>query len=751
MKTSKRREELRELRKERTKFRVYQFKKQWRIFYKSAYGKIGFYIIVVFAAIALLSPVLEIHHDPLSYVAPPIDTIAPNLLAQTAVSSPALVNGTPVAPSASALTALGANTAYSVTSTGKVVGISLGSASKYSVGTKLNLFNVGVPTGSNVLGIKVFPLEEGVSVAGTLLVNNFALVATSNGNVTLAKLSWTGGLSGSGSLVVSSVNHLSLGSNLSLMPISTSASVSTSSLPNNIPLYSVSSGLGTANSNYGNIIAVTHNPTGYSLTEISDSPLSVGWTHPLPFNAVPSSFRFMGSFYSTVTNQMIILTHANTIYAYFLSNGTLAWSHAMSYNFTGVSFIPRSYELSFSSYNSILEVMKGSSGSYVYGFYQSNGTPFQMFSSKTQITALSASYGTSGLPSSTLVVTNYSAYLLNAPGKVLEHVSLISTFGNYVGNPLYVASQGEFILGSQLGGLYALSTAASSTPFNWGAQYGSGSSISGLNLVRDASSGTAAIAFMSSSGGVVVYGAHGTPVNPHPPELHAPSGTTLLLGTNTNGNDVWSQFIASFPPDWAVGISVGLIGMAIALALGMLIGYYRGFISVALDTVTLVIYLIPGLALLIALTSVLHPTFFNMVWILSFLSWPFTTFTILGVIRSIKQRSFVEAAKVSGAGSLQILRRHMLPNITPLLIYLTAINISGAVGGIATLQFLGIAPLTILTWGAMLNPLENDFFAAANAPWWILPPTIALTLFIMAFIFISRGVDEVVNPRIRRK
>ena len=51
----------------------------------------------------------------------------------------------------------------------------------------------------------------------------------------------------------------------------------------------------------------------------------------------------------------------------------------------------------------------------------------------------------------------------------------------------------------------------------------------------------------------------------------------------------------------------------------------------------------------------------------------------------------------------------------------------------------------------MLNPLENDFFAAANAPWWILPPTIALTLFIMAFIFISRGVDEVVNPRIRRK
>ena len=93
----------------------------------------------------------------------------------------------------------------------------------------------------------------------------------------------------------------------------------------------------------------------------------------------------------------------------------------------------------------------------------------------------------------------------------------------------------------------------------------------------------------------------------------------------------------------------------------------------------------------------------------------------------------------------------MLPNIIPLLIYLTAVNISGAVGGISTLQYLGIAPLTIQTWGAMLNPLQGNFNLAAQAPWWIIPPAIAITLFITAFIFLSRGVDELVNPRIRRR
>ena len=89
--------------------------------------------------------------------------------------------------------------------------------------------------------------------------------------------------------------------------------------------------------------------------------------------------------------------------------------------------------------------------------------------------------------------------------------------------------------------------------------------------------------------------------------------------------------------------------------------------------------------------------------------------------------------------------------MTPLLAYLTAIGIGGAVAGVSTLQFLGVASLKIPTWGSMLNALLSNFYIAAQAPWWVLPPTVALTMFVFAFVFVSRGLDEVVNPRLRRR
>ncbi len=743
--------DLRELRKKRIQFRIYQFRKQWSIFYRSGYGKIGFYIIVIFAIIALLSPVLEVHHDALSYVAPSIDTTAPTILTHSNVGNLAINNDMSSSVAASTTDDVGSNMVYTVTSSGAVYGISLGSARSIPLNHRVNLFNITVPPGQSVLGIRVFPLE-GISPSGQPQSDNYVMVATSGGLITVAGLSWTGGSSGVGSLVASQPQTYDTGLSLAGLPISSSYPVDTSVIPN-IPYQN--SELSGIPGDYGSIFALGSNTTGTYLVKLSDEPLALLWSEKLTNSSAINSVSYLGSYYQdqSAIHQSLIITAGNTIQEYYASNGTLAWSKTMPYIFTGQYTIPSAYQFSFNSYNSIFEVMSDGSAYYVYGFYQANGTDFEVFNSPNMITTISASQGGSGLPSSLLVISNYTGYVISAPGVIAGKVTLSSSYGDYKSAPVFIPSLGTYIITSQKGMIYSLSASLGQNPFTWATYYnpGSNGNISAPALLLDASSGEEAISFAASNGNVMVYSANGVTRNPMPPELHTPSGTMLLLGTNTEGNDVWSQFIASFPPDWIVGISVGLIGIAIALVLGMIIGYYRGFVSVALDTVTLVIYLIPGLALLIALTSVLSPSFFNIIWILSFLSWPFTTFTILGIIRSIKQRAFVEAAKVSGAGTMQILRRHMLPNITPLLIYLTALNVSGAVGGIATLQFLGVAPLTILTWGAMLNPLENNFYLAASAPWWVIPPTVALTLFIMAFIFLSRGVDEVVNPRIRRR
>ena len=233
-----------------------------------------------------------------------------------------------------------------------------------------------------------------------------------------------------------------------------------------------------------------------------------------------------------------------------------------------------------------------------------------------------------------------------------------------------------------------------------------------------------------------------------PPTFHTISGNIFPLGTTVSGNDVWSEFIGGFPVDLEIGLAVGIGILIISLVIGMLIGYFAGIVSAGFETLSLAIYLIPSLPLLIVVAAIVGPSLTGIILVLTLLSWPFAAFTLIGIVRSLKNRAFVDSAKVSGAGTFQILKNHMLKNVTPILVYLTAINIGGAVAAGSTLQVLGIAPLTVPTWGGMLDGFYSDAFALALAPWWFMPPIIAISLFILAFIFLSRGMDNVVNPRI---
>ncbi|MEM0141663.1 MAG: ABC transporter permease [Thermoplasmatales archaeon] len=737
---------VREIRRKRMNFRLARLKKQWKIFYSSPYGKAGFYIILILAIIAAISPAIQLQSNPSSYVAPSIDTTVPKLLSENFAGNISL-DSSQISSYGSSITITGSNWVYSVNENGKVVALQLATPSSTTTGKLASVANLSLS--SSPESMSVFTLIEGANaVTGTETMANYMLISTHSGQIVLARIS---DLTSSGALTtpkVVSTENLSLGSNFALPPISTVLPVDQPSIPS-IPYYS-SSILG-ASSNVGRIIAVTENSSGLHLLVIDDSSLKISSQRNLPFSNV-SGLYFYGSYFPSSGSQLAILTSGNSVYAYHL-NGTLAWvSKIPGMNFTGQVQIPLAYQRSVAPYNSILAVGENSTSSSVFRIFTSNGTSSMIFTLPSRISSISSSYGSTGFPSSVIVISGTEGYVLNGPDHILGKVSLASGVGAYSYKPVYDPSSNTYIISSTDGALYSLSGSLGTNPFYWGMLPKSAmKGITQPELILNAATGTESITFRGGDGYIYVYSASGVSINPIPPTFHTPSGNIFPLGTNSEGNDVWSQFIGSFPPDWVVGIAVGLIGIIVAIIFGMIIGYYRGFISVAVDTITLVIYLIPGLALLIALTSVLKPSLTNIILVLSFTAWPFTTFTILGIIRSVKQRTFVDAARVSGAGTLQILRRHMMPNITPLLIYLTSISISGAVGAIATLQFLGIAPLTILTWGGMLNPLYDNYYLAAVAPWWVLPPTVALTLFVMGFIFLSRGVDELVNPRLRRR
>ncbi len=758
MKVSKMSGEASMLRKQRLNFLMKRFRKQWSIYYRSSYGKAGFYILIFFLVVTVLSPVLVLH-NPFFYIAPTEDTFAGEQLFQATVPFATSQSGYVYPPAASVLATQGAYVNYLSSPSGAIYAIGLGATPATSTG-HMFLLKQG-NSSSTMFPVQVFPLADTQRflASSTLTFNNYLLSGYSNGSIYLNELGWSSKLNvvGQGIPIIVTNESASVNGTLVMSPVSNSVP-QTETAPTGAPFdnyqLSLSSTLEPAL-----VFVVSSNSTGYYLSEFSAVPLQHIWSVKLPFNSIPSEPVFTGgdiglgnSGYLNATE--IMIAQNSSMLAFSPSNGRMLWmSNTTSPVNTNLGiYVPFGYDLSYSSTNMAFVALNGSNS--VVGFHFSNGSQVPIFTTRSAPTGMISSNGISGFPSSFIIQTANVAYVLNAPESLIKggNISLPTTKGAFDRAPNFDSSSSSAFLVSSGGLIVSISTEPSAHPIRWASSISPApGALSQPVIFRDANTGLTAITILTESGHLYTYATIGVDLNPLPPTLKTPSGAIYLLGTNQYGNDVFSQWVASFYNDWIVGLSVAIGTILLSVLVGMYIGYTTGFKSTVVETVTLVIFLMPGLPLLIVVASILGPTFTNLILVLIVLGWPFTTFTLIGVVKSLKSRSFVEAAKVSGAGTLQILRRHMLPNMTPLLAYLTAVSVGGAVISISTLQFLGIGSLTIETWGAMLNVIYSNYFAVVNAWWLVYPPAIAVTMFVFAFIFVSRGLDEVVNPRIRSR
>ncbi len=743
-------------RKERFDFQLRRFRKLWKVYYRSHYGKAGFYILLFFAVIALLSPLLELH-QPLTFFAPTEDTYRPTVELSSYVAQSFANNGTVNSPSASTLASQGSYLLYAGTPGGLEYGLGLGGSPTTFNQSRFLLESVNVsggyaysPTVFSLSNYTYF-LSKGYSA---FQYNNYLLVGTSSGELSLSQIQWLGSRPGAGKPHLVYNETTSVNGTIVMRPVSSSPP-SVSPLPAWVPFYQKSAA-STRVFQSGYVFVVDKNSSNntFYLQSYYDNPLSPHWSVKLPGNSMPSSPTYYGTNFAPndVPRAAVIIAQGSTLYSYGAGYGNLLWQSNFSspVNTTIAPLIPADYQLGINTYNIALV----SSGNSLYAVYLSNGTQVKIFSSPTQMLNYGTTQGSSGSPSYIDVTTPGRLFVLAGVGKVSYRSSSIvlpSVNGMFSNAPLYDPDTSGFILSTPASSVLAVSVPLYQYPIQWFASYSTGITISSPILFKNAATGRTSFGFVTGNGHVVAYSGSGKDINPIPPTLHAPSGNVYLFGTNIYGQDLWSFWVASFPVDWEIGLLVALGTVIISIIFAMAIGYIGGFLGSVLETFSLVIFLIPFIALLIVMSSILPKNFFNIILILTAVGWPFATFTLIGVVKSLRTHSFIEAAKVSGAGSLQILRRHMLNNMTPLLAYLTALGIGGAVAGVSTLQFLGVASLKIPTWGSMLNALLSNFYIAAQAPWWVLPPTIALTMFVFAFVFVSRGLDEVVNPRLRRR
>lgn len=235
------------------------------------------------------------------------------------------------------------------------------------------------------------------------------------------------------------------------------------------------------------------------------------------------------------------------------------------------------------------------------------------------------------------------------------------------------------------------------------------------------------------------------------PEMLGPTAAHWL-GTTQDGQDVLSELIVGTRWSLIVTFAVGAISSVIAIAVGFLAGYLRGWLDEVLSFLTNVFLVLPGLPLLIVLASYSPAKGLLMIiLIIGFTSWPWGARVLRSQVVTLRTRDFVTAAKLAGDPLARILVREILPNM----LSLVAANFLGAslAGLLAAvgLEFLGFGDPSAISWGSMLYWAENSG-ALLNGQWsWILAPGICIALFGMTMVLINFGLDELSNPALQEE
>ncbi len=227
------------------------------------------------------------------------------------------------------------------------------------------------------------------------------------------------------------------------------------------------------------------------------------------------------------------------------------------------------------------------------------------------------------------------------------------------------------------------------------------------------------------------------------------------LGTDSLGRDILSRLIWSARISIVIGFVPTAIVFSVGVTIGMLAGFFGGWVDNILMRLTDVIYAFPDLLFIIIIMTSLRATPLGelmgglvLIFVsIAIVSWVGIARLTRGQVLSLKEKEFVEAARAIGASSPRIMLRHLLPNALAPLIVSAAFGIPGAMLAESVLSFLGIGirPPTA-TWGVMIN---EGFVVFQTSPWPILLPAVCISVVMLAFTFLGDGLRDALDPRMK--
>lgn len=231
-----------------------------------------------------------------------------------------------------------------------------------------------------------------------------------------------------------------------------------------------------------------------------------------------------------------------------------------------------------------------------------------------------------------------------------------------------------------------------------------------------------------------------------------PPSAQHLLGTNNIGQDVLSQLIWGARSSLIVATATAGIAVAVGALVGLAAGLVGGWIDGLSMRVVDVVIAVPRLPLLVLVAALAGASRVSVIAVMALLTWPVVARLVRSQALTLRQRGFIHAARGFGGGLAYMIRRHLVPAVTPLLVAGFVAIAANAVLLEASLAFLGLSDPTAVSWGLIINRAlahPGLYFSPAWA-WWLVPAGLAITLAVLGFSFLGVGLEPVLNPRWRR-
>jgi len=246
------------------------------------------------------------------------------------------------------------------------------------------------------------------------------------------------------------------------------------------------------------------------------------------------------------------------------------------------------------------------------------------------------------------------------------------------------------------------------------------------------------------------------PANFYP--LPLPPSAAHWLGTTVFAQDVWSQLLTSTQATLFVGLLAAAIATVLSVLIGVSAGYLGGNADEGLSLLANVFLAIPGLPLLIVIASYVPSAGSSIVLVAAIIAvttWAYSARTLRAQTLSLRNRDFVEAARVSGEGRLRIILVEVLPNLIPIVAASFLFTSLAAIGAYIVIAFLGLAgsptssPPGLWNWGEMLREGFANNAVRGGWWWWWAPPGVLIAVLGTGLALLNFGIDEFINPRLR--